>query len=189
MSSTVFSIILTIPMVLQLVVGVLGLIFSNKARPSGVPGLLMAGFVVMIASMVLSVAWQFITLKSLDWGFAGYLGVDVPLGLIEAIAWLLVALGVRKMIRGNRQPAQYPGPGGYPMPGQPGPVSQQPGYPQPGPAPAGPAQPGYAQPGYYQPGAAPQPGYPQPGYPQPGPAQPGYPQPGYPQQPPGPIGG
>ena len=189
MSPLVFSIIVGVPMLVQLVVGVLGLAFSIKGRPSGVPALMVAGFVFMIVSMVLGIAWQFITLNRLDWTDWGYLGVDVPLGLIEMIAWLLVAIGVRKLIPRPQQPG-YPGSAGYPMPGQPVPGQPMPGQPMPGQsAPVNP-QPGYAPPGYAQPGY-PQPGYTQPVNPQPGYSQPGYqqPNPGLPpQQPPGQTG-
>lgn len=191
MSPLVFAIIEAVPQVLQLVAGVLGLSFSIKGRPNGVPALMTGAFVVMVAGTVLGLVWQFVSLNLNSWSESGHLslnqidliitGVDVPLGIVSALSWLLVAIAVLKWVRRPQQPglAAYPGPAGYPMPGQQGPVNPQPGY---------------AQPAYPPPGSAPQPGYAQPGYPQPGYAPPGYPQPGYtppgyPQQPPGQIGG
>jgi hypothetical protein len=186
-SPLTFAIIEAIPQVLQLVVGIVGLVFSIKGRPNGVPNLMVGAFVVMLVSTVAGLAWQFVSLNAVSWQESGhlssdqlntiFLGVDLPLAIINAVSWLLVAIAVLKFGRRPQQLGQatYFGPANYPMAGQPGFASPQPGY----------AQPGYAQPGYAQPGN-PQPAYTQPAYPQPGNPQPGYPQadaqqPGYPQ--------
>ena len=178
MTPLMFAIIEAIPQVLMLVVGIVGLSFSIKGRPTGVPGLMVGAFVVMLVSTVAGVAWQFLSVFAPSWQVSGhlssdqldsiFLGVDVPLGIIDALSWLLVAIAVLKFGRRPQQLGQatYFGPAGYPTAAQPGFASPQPGY----------AQPGYAQPGYPQPGS-PQPGYPQPGYPQPDNQQPGYLQP------------
>lgn len=205
MSPLVFAIIEAIPQLLQLVVGILGLLYSLRARPAGIPGLMVGAFVVMLVSTVAGLIWQFVSLNLNDWAESGHLsataidsiilGVDLPLDIAGAISWLLVAIAVLRFIRRPQQfgpsgyagPATYAGQPGYPAGAQPAAMGQQPGYAQPGYPPAaaqpGPAQSGYAQPGpaqsgYTQPAPA-QPGYGQPGYPQPGYAQPGYAQPDY----------
>jgi hypothetical protein len=179
---------------------------------------MLSAFVVMLASTVVGIVWQFVSLNTNSWAESGhlsaaqldsiFLGVDLPIGIAAAISWLLVALAVLRIGRGAGQfgPAPYAGQGNYPTTGAPGfanpqpgyaqPGYQQPGYPQPGTPQPGYAQPDYQQqPGYPQPGTpqpgAPLPGSAQPGYPQPGSAQPGSAQPGYPQpgyQPPNPGG-
>jgi hypothetical protein len=181
MSSLTFTSLETIAPVLQLVVGVLGLIFSIQGRAKGVSGLMVGAFVVMLITTAAGIAWQFVSLNVTSWSETYhlsvdqinliYLGVGIPLDVVALLSWLLVALAV---VRGRR-PAQqfgvapYSGPSNYSMTAQPGFVSPPPGY----------AQPGYQQPGYPQPGYA-QPGYPQPESPQPGPAGPAMPT----QQPP-----
>lgn len=194
MSNTTYAIIQAIPAVLQLVVAILGLSYSIKGKSSGIPGQMVGGFVVMLVSTVLGLVWQFVSLNVSSWADSGhltvseidsiYLGVDVPLSVLEAVAWLLVVLAVLSLRRQRRQfgPANYPA-GGQPGFAQPG--FAQPGLTQPGLAQPGFAQPDLAQPGYQQPGY-PQPGYQQQSYPQPGYQQPGYqqPNPGQPPQPP-----
>jgi hypothetical protein len=181
-----FAIIEAVPQVIQLVVGVLGLSFALKGRPRGVSGQMVGAFVVLVVLTVLGLIWQFVSTDVSDWGGGHltanelnsiFLGVDLPLGILSALAWLLVALAV---LRTGRQPQQF-GAGGYGGPAN-YPMAPQQGF----------GQPGYAQPGLQQPGAQQpdqqQPGYPQTGYPQPGYNQPGYqqPNPGLPpqQQPP-----
>jgi hypothetical protein len=152
----------------MLVVGIVGLAFSINGRSNGVPNLMAGAFVVMLVSTVAGTAWQFVSLNAASWQVSGhlssdqlnsiFLGVDLPLGIIDAVSWLLVAIAVLKFGRRPQQLGQatYFGPANYPMAGQPGFASPQPGY----------TQPGYAQPAY------PQPGNPQPGYPQPNPSGP-----------------
>jgi hypothetical protein len=187
-SNTTYAIIQAIPAVLQLVVAILGLSYSIKGKPSGIPGQMVGGFVVMLVSTVLGLVWQFVSLNVSAWADSGhltvgeidsiYLGVDIPLAVLEALAWLLVALAVLSL---RRQRQQF-GPANYPTGAQP--RFAQPGFAQPGLAQPGYQQPGYPQPGYQQ-QSYPQPGYQQPGYQQPGYQQPGYEQPGYEQPNPG----
>lgn len=189
MTPLTFAIIEAIPLVIQLAVGIVGLAVSVGARASGTPGLMAGGFVVMLAATVLGIAWEFVSLNSNSWAESGhltegqldaiFLSVDIPLGLLTAVSYLLIALAVVKSRR-LRQPAPA-GYAGYPT-GQPGYGTPQPGYAQPGQV-----QPGYAQQsGYAQPPTYEQPGYSQqPGYQQPDYQQQGYQQPGLPpQQPP-----
>ncbi|MFC3452096.1 hypothetical protein [Amycolatopsis speibonae] len=137
MSPLVYTSIEAIPRVLLLVVGMLGLILSIKGRSRGVSGLMVGAFAVMLFSTVISIVWQFVVLDLPSWagGLTAdeirliFMGVGIPLDLITALSWLLVAIGVVKSRRN-------PGPAGYP-------VTAQPGFPPP--------QSGYAQPGYAQP--------------------------------------
>ena len=186
MTQLTFAIIEAVPQVIQLVVGVLGLSYALKGRPRGVSGQMVGAFVVLVILTVLGLIWQFVSTDVSDWGGGHltanelnsiFLGVDLPLGILSALAWLLVALAV---LRTGRQPQQfgaggYGGPANYPM------APQQQGFGQPGYAQPGAQQPGYPQTGAQQPGypqtGAQQTGYPQTGYPQPGYNQPGYPQP------------
>jgi hypothetical protein len=150
MSPLVLTTIGTIPRVLLLVVGLLGLIFSIKGRAKGVSGLMVGAFVVMLFATAASIAWQFVALNATSWISSGHLSVEDinliftavagVLDLVAVLSWLLVAIAV---VRSGRRPpgqagfAPYQGPGGYPMAAQPGFVSPPPGYaqPQPGPSP------------------------------------------------------
>lgn len=138
MTSLAFTSIETIPRVVQLVVGLLGLIFSIKGRAKGVSGLMVAAFVVMLVTTAAGIAWQFVSLNAASWSASNHLTVDeirlifmavgLPLDAASVLSWLLVAIAV---VRGRppRQPGFAPYPG--PMAGPPGP---QPGYhPQPAP--------------------------------------------------------
>jgi hypothetical protein len=151
-----FTSIEAIPQVLQLVVGLLGLIFSIKGRARGVPGLMVGAFAVMLVATAGGIAWQFVSLNATSWvsfnHLSGnelrliFLGVGLPLHIAAALSWLLVAIAVVKGRRSPQQPghAPYPGPVNYPMAAQPGFVSPPPGYIQPGypqPNPAGPPMP------------------------------------------------
>ncbi|GAB3745490.1 hypothetical protein GCM10027598_82210 [Amycolatopsis oliviviridis] len=149
MESLSYTVIETIPRVLLLVVGLLGLIFSIKGRSRGVSGLLVGAFAIMIVTTLASIVWQFVLSNISSW--AGGLdaseirmilmGVGIPLEALTVLSWLLVAIGVVKSGRSLRQPAPvpYPGQAGYPM------AAQPPGFPAP--------QPGTAQPGQPQPPA------------------------------------
>ncbi len=142
MSRVSFASIEILPQVLQLVVGILGLVLSVKARARGVSGLMVGAFVVLLVTTIGGIVWQLVSLNAASWAESDHLsaaqldaifaGVDIPLGIAAALSWLLVVIAV---VKTNRQPQQYgPGPGmyagpvGYPMPTQPGY-----GYPQPGP--------------------------------------------------------
>ncbi|MEU3624752.1 hypothetical protein BS329_34790 [Amycolatopsis coloradensis] len=142
MSQLGFTSIEAIPRLLQLVVGLLGLIFSIKGRSRGVSGLMVGAFVVMLVTTVAGMIWQFV-LANLSWGGDItadeirwiFMAVGIPLDLAAMLSWLLVAFAVYKAGRPPRQtgPAPYPGPVNYPPTAQPGFPSPQPGYPQPGP--------------------------------------------------------
>lgn len=145
MSPLTLTSIEIVPRVLQLVVGLLGLIFSIKGRSRGVSGLMVAAFVIMLATTAAGIAWQFVSLNAPSWSRASHLSIDdiqliflavgIPLDTAAVLSWLLVALAV---VKGSRPPRPYPGPVGYPMAPQPGFVSPQPGYAQPGYPPPGP---------------------------------------------------
>jgi hypothetical protein len=141
MSPLASTTIETIPRVLLLIVGVLGLIFSIKGRSKGVSGLMVGAFAVMLVTTVAGIVWQFVALNAASWSRSSHLGVDdlrliflavgIPLDVAAVISWLLVAIAV---VKGGRPPRQagfapYPGPAGYPMAAQPGFVSPQHGYP------------------------------------------------------------
>lgn len=143
MSQLGFTSIETIPRLLQLVIGLLGLIFSIKGRSKGVSGLMVGAFVVMLVTTVASLVWQFVLLNLSSWGDDLtadeirwiFIGVGVPLDIATVLSWLLVAIAVLKAGRPPRQsgPATYPGPVTYPPPAQAGFPNPQPGYPQTGP--------------------------------------------------------
>ncbi|MEV6625983.1 hypothetical protein AB0M83_12070 [Amycolatopsis sp. NPDC051106] len=131
----------TIPRVLLLVVGVLGLIFSIKGRSKGVSGFMVGAFAVMLVTTVAGIVWQFVALNAASWSRSSHLSVDdvrliflavgIPLDVAAVLSWLLVVIAV---VKGGRPPRQagfppYPGPAGYPMVAQPGFVSPQHGYP------------------------------------------------------------
>jgi hypothetical protein len=156
MSPLTFASIQVIPQVLQLVVGVLGLIFSIQGRTKGVSGLMVGAFVVMLVTTAASIAWQFVSLNVTSWSATYHLtvddinlifmGVGLPLDLAALLSWLLVAIAVVSGRRRSQQfgRAPYSGPSNYPMTAQPGFASPPPGYAQPGypqPNPGGPATP------------------------------------------------
>ncbi|MFI6306145.1 hypothetical protein ACIBCH_30060 [Amycolatopsis thailandensis] len=136
------TVIETIPRVLLLVVGILGMVFSIKGRSRGVSGLMVAAFVIMIVTTVVSIAWQFVVMNLSSWADdlsaseirLIFMGVGIPLDAGTVLSWLLVAVGVVKSGRSLRQPgpAPYPAPAGYPMAAQPG-FPAQPVNPQPTP--------------------------------------------------------
>ncbi|EME62760.1 hypothetical protein H074_07611 [Amycolatopsis decaplanina DSM 44594] len=129
---------------LQLVVGLLGVIFSVKGRSRGVSGLMVGAFVVMLVTTAAGIAWQFVSLNVPSWSASEqltadeirliFMGVGVPLDAAALLSWLLVAIAVVKSGRSTRQPgiAPNPGPVNYPMAAQPGFQNPQPGYTQPG---------------------------------------------------------
>ncbi|MFJ8914316.1 hypothetical protein [Amycolatopsis sp. NPDC102389] len=151
MSPLSFASIETVPLVLQLAVGLLGLIVSVKGRARGVSGLMVAAFAVMLVTTVLSIAWQFLALNVPDWSESGGLSIDgirwiyLAVGMVFdaawLLSWLLVAIAVVKSGRASRQAGFAPH-AGYPMAAQQGYPAAQPGYAQPGqPQPNPPAQP------------------------------------------------
>lgn len=141
MSPLALTTIETIPRVLLLVVGLLGLIFSIKGRARGVSGLMVGAFVLVLVTTAAGIAWQFVSLNAPSWirtnHLSGdelnliFLGVAIPLDVLAVISWLLVAIGVVKSGRQARQAT------GYPMAPQPGFMAPPPGYGQPQPGPYG----------------------------------------------------
>ncbi|MFD5250998.1 hypothetical protein ACFWIW_41045 [Amycolatopsis sp. NPDC058340] len=152
MSPFAFASIETIPLVLQLAVGLLGLIVSVKGRARGVSGLMVAAFAIMLATTVLAIVWQFVALNVPDWSESGglsidgirtiYLAVALVFDFASLLSWLLVAIAVVKSGRFSRQQQGFVPQASYPMPAQPGypvaqpqqpPTQQQPPTPQPNP--------------------------------------------------------
>ncbi|MER7859619.1 hypothetical protein ABTX61_10980 [Amycolatopsis japonica] len=142
MSPLTFASIETIPLVLQLAVGLLGLIVSVKGRVRGVSGLMVAAFAVMLVTTVLAIVWQFLSLSVSDWVESGglsvdgirtiYLAVAIVFDTASLLSWLLVAIAVVKSGRHSRQQQGFAPPANYPMAPQPGYPVAQPGYaPQP----------------------------------------------------------
>jgi hypothetical protein len=150
MTPVLLTSIETIPRVVLLVVGVLGLIFSIRGRAKGVSGLMVAAFAVMLFATAAGIVWQFMSLNAATWMQSGdlsadeinvlFMAVSIPLDLVAVLSWLLVAIAVVKGGRTPRPPfaTPYPGPAGYPMAAQPGFGAPQPGYAQPGQPPAQP---------------------------------------------------
>jgi hypothetical protein len=144
MSPLALTSIETIPRVLLLVVGLLGLIFSVKGRARGVSGLMVGAFVVLLVTTVARIVWQFVLSDAPSWARSNHLSADeinlifmavgIPLDAVEVLSWLLVAIAVVKSGRPLRHlgATPYPGPVQYPMAAQPGSLSSQPGYVQPG---------------------------------------------------------
>lgn len=138
MSPLTFASIETIPLVLQLAVGLLGLIVSVKGRARGVSGLMVAAFAVMLVTTVLAIVWQFLSLSVSDWVESGglsvdgirtiYLAVAIVFDTASLLSWLLVAIAVVKSGRPSRQQQGFAPPVNYPMAPQPGYPVAQPGY-------------------------------------------------------------
>ncbi|MFI5564211.1 hypothetical protein ACIA2T_33390 [Amycolatopsis japonica] len=158
MSPLTFASIETIPLVLQLAVGLLGLIVSVKGRARGVSGLMVAAFAVMLVTTVLAIVWQFLALSVSDWVESGGLSVDgirtiylvvaIVFDTASLLSWLLVAIAVVKSGR-SRQQQGFPPPANYPMapqPGYPAAQPQQPPTPQQPPNPPSQQQPPGQQP-------------------------------------------
>ncbi len=150
MSPLSFASIETIPLVLQLAVGLLGLIVSVKGRARGVSGLMVAAFAVMLVTTVLAIAWQFLALNVPDWSESGdlsidsirwiYLAVGMVFDIASLLSWLLVAIAVVKSGRSSRQQQGFVPQAGYPMAAQAGYPPAQPGYAPQGQQPTPPAQ-------------------------------------------------
>ncbi|MFI7118699.1 hypothetical protein [Amycolatopsis sp. NPDC049868] len=150
MSPLTFASIETIPLVLQLAVGLLGLIVSVKGRARGISGLMVAAFAIMLATTVMGIVWQFLALNVPDWSDSGGLSIDAIRWIYLAVAmvfdtasllsWLLVAIAVVKSGRPSRQQQGFAPPAGYPMAPQPGYPAAQPGYAPPAQQPNPPAQ-------------------------------------------------
>ncbi|UUV31242.1 hypothetical protein NQK81_41945 [Amycolatopsis roodepoortensis] len=143
MSTFTFASIDVIPRVLQLVVGLLGLILSIKARSRGVSGLMVGAFVLMLVATAAGIIWRFVSVNVPSWASSGglsvdeiqwiFMGVSIPLDAVALLSWLLVAIAVAKSGNPSRQQpgfAPNPGPVNYPMTPQPGFQPPQPGYPQ-----------------------------------------------------------
>lgn len=140
----------SIPYVLQLVVGVVGLVVTASTRHRGRgTALLVTAFVLMMASYLGWVAWGWVEAHapsfirdyhlSFDtWEVVTLVG-NVVLGLVEVVAWVMVVLGVLRSRSTPPQPVGQPPVGqppiGQPPMGQPGPFSP----PPPPPGPGGPA--------------------------------------------------
>ncbi|SFW92129.1 hypothetical protein [Amycolatopsis australiensis] len=129
-----------LPRLLQLVVGLLGLVFSIKGRARGVSGLMVGAFVVMLVTTAAGVVWQFVSLNAASWSASShltadeiqliFLGVGLPLDAAAVLSWLLVALAV---VRSGRRPSPGFASPAYPAPAQAGYPSPASGYSQPGP--------------------------------------------------------
>ena len=130
MSAVAFTSIEALPRLLQLVVGLLGLIFSIKGRSKGVSGLMVSAFAVMLVTTAAGIAWQFVASFTPSWAASTglradeirliFLGVGLPLDAAAALSWLLVVLAVVKGGRPTPQPGVAPYPGPYPMAAPPG---------------------------------------------------------------------
>lgn len=160
MTPLVYWLLNSIPYVLQLVVGVVGLIVTVSTRSRGRgTALLVTAFVLMMASYAGWVAWGWVEAHaptiirdnhlSFDtWDNISLAG-NIVLGLIELAAWVMVLLGV---LRSRSKPPAPPQPFGAPA----GPMMGQPPAGQP---PMG--QPGqFGQPGPFSPPPPPGPGGP-----------------------------
>ena len=138
MSDLGFTLVRIIPEVLQLAVGLVGLIVSVQARSRGGSGVMAGAFAVMLAATAAAIAWQFVVLDAASWITSAHLGNDevqtifTLVGLVldgmALLSWILVAVAVAKGGR-RPQPPAYPPPG-YPV--QPGFATPPSGYPQPG---------------------------------------------------------
>ncbi|WP_329049044.1 hypothetical protein OG738_40560 [Amycolatopsis sp. NBC_01488] len=136
MSPLALASIETVPRVLLLLVGVLGLIFSVKGRARGVSGLMVGAFLVMVVTTTAGIAWQYVSLDAPSWMRSSrlsfdeitliFLAVRIPLDVLVVLSWLLVAIAVVKSGRPPRQPGFAP----YPMAAQPD--IPPPGYTPPG---------------------------------------------------------
>lgn len=155
MTPLVYWLLNSIPYVLQLVVGVVGLIVTVSTRGRGRgTALLVTAFVLMMASYVGWVAWGWVETHAPSYIAQNHLTVDtwesitvagnIVLGLVEVAAWVMVLLGVLRARSKPPAPAQPVPPQpfgaptgpmvGQPPMGQPGPFS-----PPPPPGPGGPA--------------------------------------------------
>lgn len=143
MSTFTFASIDVIPRVLQLAVGLLGLILSIKARSRGVSGLMVGGFVLMLVATAAGIIWRFVSVNVPSWASSGglsvdeiqwiFVGVGIPLDAVALLSWLLVAIAVAKSGHPPRHPAGFApnqGPVNYPTGPQQGFQPPQPGYPQ-----------------------------------------------------------
>jgi len=144
LSNFLLTLIRSVPVVLQLVAGLFGLIVSVQARSRGGSGVTVAGFAVMLVSTAADIIWQFVLAGAGSWESSVddlqtlFTTVGMTLETVALLSWVLVAIGIFKSGRRPQQPAYGPGyPAGYGAP--------QPGYPQPG---YGTPPAGYSQPGY-----------------------------------------
>lgn len=113
MSPLSFASIESIPLVLQLAVGLVGLIVSVKGRARGVSGLMVAAFAVMLVTTVMAIVWQFLALNVPDWSASGdlsidairtiYLAVALVFDIASLLSWLLVAIAVVKSGRPSQR--------------------------------------------------------------------------------------
>jgi hypothetical protein len=137
----VSSTIVSIPLVLQLTVGIVGLIVtvSTRRRGSGT-GLIVTAFALTMAVSVGWMIWLFAqgplssSLKSVAFSTYATITVNVALGVLEVAAWLMVVLGVlrTRAIPAGTIPARAT------QPAPPHPASTAPVRP---PAPTGPGGP------------------------------------------------
>ncbi len=133
----------SIPFVLQLAVGVVGLIVTISTRRRGRgTALLVTAFVLLLVSSIGWLIWGFVEVHApsiladnhLTFDTWQYIAIAVNdvLGVIEVVAWLMVVLGVLRARSGRPAP---PRPAGLtPV----GPPAQ---FGQPAPGPTGPAGP------------------------------------------------
>jgi hypothetical protein len=122
----------SIPFVLQLAVGVVGLIVTIGTRRRGRgTALLVTAFVLLLAISIGWLVWGFVEVHAPSiladnhltfdtWQYVA-IAVDDVLGAIEVVAWLMVVLGVLRARGGQPAPAApAPAPFGSPAPFGPG---------------------------------------------------------------------
>ncbi len=108
MSPFLNTIIFAVLEVAEVVMGVLGLIWSIRGKRRGVPGLMVGAFVFVIIAAAGSLIWQFVSMTASSWQLSDtaydviYLVVEVPLNIAELLALVLVAIAVRKLYQGRR---------------------------------------------------------------------------------------
>lgn len=108
--------------VAEVVMAVLGLIWSVKGKRRGVPGLMVGAFVFMIVAAGGGLIWQFVSMTASSWHLPYtaidtiYLVVELPLNIAELLALVLVAIAVRKLylaperrVRAVRHSRRLPG--------------------------------------------------------------------------------
>jgi hypothetical protein len=120
----------SIPFVLQLAVGVVGLIVTIGTRRRGRgTALLVTAFVLLLVTSIGWLSWGFVEVHApsiladnhLTFDTWQYIAIAVNdvLGVIEVVAWLMVVLGVLRARVGQPAPAA-PAPVGSPAPFGPG---------------------------------------------------------------------
>ena len=122
MSPFLNTIIFAVLEVAEVVMGVLGLIWSIQGKGRGVPGLMVGAFVFIIIAAAGGLIWQFVSMTASSWQLSYtainviYLVVELPLNIAELLALVLVAIAVRKLylaperrVRAVRHSRRLPG--------------------------------------------------------------------------------